>query len=149
MKNVSTILFAAVAILASSTLLNAQNTSSYSTQTNGQNSNQWNNPTNAKSYTQPSNISTQGHTNDDYNNPQDNRFVAATDDELAQKIRWAIRDDKILSPLAKTIDVTVKNYNVTLSGTVASQDEKERISAIARQLQGVKSVSNNLLISSK
>ncbi|QLH35149.1 MAG: BON domain-containing protein [Parachlamydiaceae bacterium] len=69
-------------------------------------------------YTQPSNLPTS------YNDSRDNKFWTWTDEEIAQKIRWSIRDDKSLSTLAKSTEVTVKDKNVTLSGTVDNESEK-------------------------
>lgn len=91
-------------------------------------------------YTQPSNLPTS------YNEAREKKFWAMSDDELAQKIRWSIRDDKSLSDLGKSAEVTVKDKNVSLTGTVSSDDEKNRIATIARQVQGVKSVSNNITV---
>lgn len=127
------------------------------TQWGTQNQTQWGtqNPTTTQGqvtnpnqpYTQPSNISTQGRLS--YNDPTTTKIAGWTDEDIAQKIRWTIRSDKTLSPLAKSTEITVKNFNVTLSGTVSSNDEKARISAIARQTEGVKSVSNNITVTNK
>ena len=121
---------------------------------NMQNSDQWttdqnkmnNNPN--QPYTQPSNLANPSRVYGN-NGLRGNDFLTWKDDDIAQKIRWAIRDDKSLSPLAKSAEVSVKNYNVTLTGTVSSEDEKSKVASIARQVDGVKSISNNLQISNK
>lgn len=48
--------------------------------------------------------------------------------------------------LQKSAEVNVKNYNVTLHGSVEYADEKARIADIARQTIGVKGISNNLTV---
>lgn len=80
------------------------------------------------------------------NSSQSRQPLVWTDNEIAQKIRWAIRGDKKLSPLAKSVEITVKNANVYLTGTVASETEREQIAKLARQVSGVKSISNSLMI---
>jgi hypothetical protein len=46
-----------------------------------------------------------------------------------------------------TIDVDVENDVVTLSGTVASNDQKARAEKVAHDIEGVKSVKNQLKVS--
>jgi hypothetical protein len=46
-----------------------------------------------------------------------------------------------------TINVDVDNEVVTLSGTVATQPQKTRAAQVARSVEGVKSVRNNLAVS--
>jgi RNA-splicing ligase RtcB len=46
-----------------------------------------------------------------------------------------------------TINVDVDNEVVTLSGTVATQAQKNRAAQIAKGVEGVKSVKNNLVVS--
>jgi len=46
-----------------------------------------------------------------------------------------------------TINVDVDNAVVTLSGTVATQAQKNRAAQVAKGVEGVKSVTNNLAIS--
>lgn len=185
MKNLSTLCFATITMVATAALLHAQgsqsdfnnpNTSAYSNpgnnqpgmspdlqsqnymnsraqnQTNIPNS-QWSNQAPVKNqtpkanpyepYTQPSNL------NYSYNPTPESKFWTWSDDEVAQRIRMAIRDDKILSPVGKTTEVTVKDKNVTLSGSVNTTDDKNRISSIAREIPGVKSVSNNIVVTGK
>jgi osmotically-inducible protein OsmY len=120
---------------------NSTNANQWNSQSSTSNPNQVTNPN--QPYTQPSNLPTS------YADSRENKFWAWTDDEIGQKIRWTIRDDKSLSTLAKSTEVSVKNNNVTLSGTVESKDEKTRIANIARDTQGVKSVSNNITVNSK
>lgn len=150
MKNLSTLFFATIAMLSSAAALHAQSASSstgYPTSTtpgmtqSGQNAASKTTTPN-QPYTQPSNVTS-------YDNSRDKQFWTWTDDEIAQKIRWAIRSERSLSTLAKSSEVSVKNNNVTLTGAVENEDEKNKIATIARQTQGVKSVSNNLTISNR
>lgn len=213
MKNLSKLLVGTIAILASSVLLNAQNSSPQSgfsnpssptysnpaspsqTGVNPSGQNQWNtnpqtqnqnsrwgnepnqsqsqwgnqpnqsqsqwgnqsnpslntNPTQQnpnQPYTQPSNVPTMpGKTS--YNATNEKKNLAMSDEDITQKIRWSIRDDKTIQPESKNAQVTVNNGNVSLSGSVMNEEDKAKISSLVRQVQGVKSVSNNLSISNK
>jgi osmotically-inducible protein OsmY len=99
---------------------------------------------NSNIYSQPSNVPN----NLNYN-ARNNNLLTMKDEEIAQKIRWAIRDDKNLSSLAKSTEVIVKNYNVTLNGHVKYEDEKSKIASIVHQVTGVKGISNNLTLGSR
>jgi hypothetical protein len=46
-----------------------------------------------------------------------------------------------------TINVDVDNANVTLSGTVATQAQKTKAAQVAKDVEGVKTVKNNLVAS--
>jgi hypothetical protein len=48
-----------------------------------------------------------------------------------------------------TINVDVDNAVVTLSGTVATQAQKTKAAQVAKGVEGVKSVKNNLVVSAK
>lgn len=122
-----------------------QNSDRFGNQTPGTTQGQMTNPN--RPYTQPSNISKPGSLS--MGDSPTTTNTTWTDEGIAQKIRWTIRSDKTLSPIAKSTEVTVKNFNVTLSGSVNSPDEKSRIATIARQTDGVKSVSNNITVTGK
>ena len=202
MKNLSKLLIGTIAILASSVLLNAQNTSTQSgfsnpssttypnpsstsqTGTNPSGQNQWN--TNAQTqnpntrwgnepnqsqsqwgnqpnpslntnstqqnpnqpYTQPSNVPTMpGKTS--YNASNEKKNLAMSDEDISQKIRWSIRDDKTLQPESKNAQVTANNRNASQSASLINEEDKAKISSLVREIQGVKSVSNNLNVSNK
>lgn len=121
---------------------------------------QWNNSSNPslntnstqqnpnQPYTQPSNVPTMpGKTS--YNATNDKKNLAMSDEDISQKIRWSIRDDKTLQPESKNAQVTVNSGNVSLSGSVMNEEDKAKISSLVREIQGVKSVSNNLNVSNK
>ena len=97
-----------------------------------------------KSYTQPSNVPSS--LNSSASNSNGQKLASLTDENISQKIRWAVRDDKNMSKIGKNAEITVKSGSVTLSGNVESNEEKNRIAEIARETFGVKSVSNNLNI---
>jgi osmotically-inducible protein OsmY len=61
---------------------------------------------------------------------------------IAARIKAAFIDDPKLSAFAITVD-TYKG-NVQLSGFVDSQEDINRAAEVAREIQGVKSVKNNL-----
>ncbi|MBM0105031.1 BON domain-containing protein [Steroidobacter sp. S1-65] len=50
---------------------------------------------------------------------------------------------------ASTVDVTVTECEVTLSGTVSSREEKRRAEALIERLAGVKDVNNSLRVSGR
>ncbi|BBI17124.1 BON domain-containing protein [Neochlamydia sp. S13] len=97
-----------------------------------------------QTYTQPSNLPRHSDAKISYSETK--KTAAWTDGDISQKIRWAIKDDKKLSSYAKTAEVSVNNGNVIIAGSVNNEDEKNHIASIARQVPGVKSVSNNLVI---
>lgn len=174
MKNLSTLFIAIAAVLAGVILLNAQNNSSQNEYNNNSTSDSdsvnqsdlnqlqqvqkdtWSSTVPSKVYTQwVSQAEKPKPSYETYENPkvlkkdENGKYVPWTDNEIAQKIRWAIRDDWVLSQLSKTAEVSVKNRNVILRGIASNEEEKNRISALARQTQGVKSVSNNIVISNR
>lgn len=63
-----------------------------------------------------------------------------------RSVRDAIQNDTSLSNSARAIKVTVSTNGtrVTLRGYAISEDEKERVEAIAKQIQGVRSVDNRV-----
>lgn len=69
-----------------------------------------------------------------------------TDDDISQKIRLGLRNDPSLSGIAKEIEVSVRNGNVTLKGNVHSVTEKNKIDYIANSVDGVKNVSSKITV---
>lgn len=69
---------------------------------------------------------------------------AVVDDDITQKIKWAVKNDKSLSDLGKGIQASTKNGEVTLSGKVKDASEKTKIEADVKQIDGVKKVHNKL-----
>jgi hyperosmotically inducible protein len=69
-----------------------------------------------------------------------------TDREIMQKIRQAIVGDDTLSTYAQNVKIVAKNGKVTLRGPVRSEDEKQKIQAIAANVVGETNVMNDLTI---
>jgi len=64
--------------------------------------------------------------------------------ELAQKVKRALEQDAKIQ--AGGIDVTAKEGTVTLWGTAATQSERNRATAAAAKVDGVKTVDNRLAV---
>lgn len=71
---------------------------------------------------------------------------AVTDDALIIKVRNALQADGSLSPQVRNIQIAADSGKVTLIGTVANQTEKSKVEADVKAVNGVKSVSNNLVV---
>lgn len=69
------------------------------------------------------------------------------DSGLSTRLENLIEEDAVLS--AADIDFDVKNGVVTITGRVASADQKARVGNIAREQPGVKDVVNTLEIQTK
>jgi hypothetical protein len=66
--------------------------------------------------------------------------------ELAKRVMRALEDEGKIQ--AAAIDVTARGGVITLWGTAATQDEKQRASRVAYRVIGVTSVENKLAIAS-
>lgn len=67
-----------------------------------------------------------------------------SDERIMEDVRERLREDRFID--ASTIEVTVKDGEVTLSGTVASRGLKYRAEDLAELASGVRHVQNNLRI---
>ncbi len=65
---------------------------------------------------------------------------AMSDAKMAQELRESLARDTSLSSQAQNLRVSSNNGTVTVSGTVASDIEKSKIEAMARQAAGEKAV---------
>jgi hyperosmotically inducible protein len=74
----------------------------------------------------------------------DNQSNQQPDIRTAADVRKAIVDDKSLSVQAHKVKVLASSGVVTLRGPVKSADEKKRIEQLAKNVQGVTSVKNEL-----
>ena len=72
-----------------------------------------------------------------------------SDDGISQQLRHTIKRDPMLSSFAKKIEVEVNRGNITLTGNVQTQKEKNKIDYIANSIDGVKSVKNKIKIESQ
>ena len=64
--------------------------------------------------------------------------------EFTQKLKYAIAKDKSLSEKARNIKIITVRKNLTLSGKVASREEKNKISNITKLLAKEKTIYNVL-----
>lgn len=69
---------------------------------------------------------------------------AKADRELLAAVRRAVFKDKSLTTLAHNVKIMVANGAVTLRGPVHSDTEKSKIEMLAKQVNGVSSVENDL-----
>jgi osmotically-inducible protein OsmY len=67
-----------------------------------------------------------------------------SDEELEKVIKELLHHSHRMD--ASDITVSVNNFNVTLSGSVKSQDERDYAVSIAHLVQGVGVVENNLIV---
>jgi osmotically-inducible protein OsmY len=68
-----------------------------------------------------------------------------SDERIEENINDALTDDDQLD--ASEIEVSVKNGEVTLSGTVAERDSKRRAEELAESISGVNNVENRIRVS--
>jgi hyperosmotically inducible periplasmic protein len=76
----------------------------------------------------------------------DQQSNSPSDRELTQSVRKAIMSDKSLSTYAHNVKVVSQNGQVTLSGPVRSDEEKQAIVAKAAELAGKDKVVDELTI---
>jgi len=69
-------------------------------------------------------------------NTADKQSNAASDRTLTQQVRKAITQEKSMSTYAHNVKVVTQNGQVTLSGPVRSDDEKQAIVAKAAEVAG-------------
>jgi hyperosmotically inducible protein len=67
-----------------------------------------------------------------------------SDSGLTQIVKAALQSESSLN--AERIDIENRNGNVTLHGTVASENQKEKAARIAGAVGGVRNVVNNLTV---
>src|SRR5690606_12442957 len=73
---------------------------------------------------------------------------APSDQELVSRVQEALKQDPALASTAQNIQVSASNGEVTLSGSVNSEQEKADIGAKAQQVTGVTQVNNQLEVAS-
>lgn len=73
-----------------------------------------------------------------------NQSNAAADRKLLAAVRRAIVKDKSLSTTAHNVKIMTANGAVTLRGPVKTDDEKSKIDALVKQIDGVTNVDNQL-----
>jgi len=84
-----------------------------------------------------------------YKAATDERTVGTMMDDatITGKVKAKMVEDPLVK--ARSVDVDTLNGEVTLTGMVATAEEKARAAEIARSVEGVKSVRNNLEIDTK
>jgi len=70
-----------------------------------------------------------------------------TDRTLNSQIRTALKGDTSLNDASQKVNLSSDNGVVTLSGTVATEKDKQDIESRVESMAGVKEVENNLQIS--
>lgn len=80
--------------------------------------------------------------------PQDQSNRAQDRQQLAA-VRRAIVRDKSLSTLAHNVKIVIQAGAVTLRGPVKSADEKARVESHAKQVNGIRSIDNQLDVKTK
>lgn len=87
--------------------------------------------------------------NQDYNNgapTADQQKQDRADIRLTQQIRKSVMADKNLSTYAHNVKIVSMHGNVTLSGVVRSQDEKQAIESKATEVAGNGHVTDDLQV---
>ncbi|KIA78054.1 BON domain-containing protein, partial [Parachlamydia acanthamoebae] len=115
---------------------------------------------NPSSSSTPNNYNTQNTSSSNYRhaNPYHNTLTEAdvrthtgalVDDDIVQKVRWGIMNDKTISDKGKSIQISVTDGEVTLIGNVANESDKNKIESIVKQIEGVKKINSKLSVSGK
>ena len=75
--------------------------------------------------------------------------LSEADQQLISKVQRTMNNDTSLVPLASNIQITAKNGSVTLSGTVPTDQDKQRLEMAAKSTPEVVSVNNQIQVSSQ
>ncbi len=70
----------------------------------------------------------------------------AQDQRITQLIREELQSEAELSPVAKDVRILTLRGIVTLRGTVASEDERRAVEAIAKDVSGTRAVKSQLRV---
>ena len=88
-----------------------------------------------------------------YNNNSDSNCCVQSQSEenssdwsITTKVKAAIMSDTSISGSAHFVSVSTNNGVVTLTGSVSSREDRDRIVKIARNVRGVKSVDNQMTL---
>ncbi len=84
--------------------------------------------------------------NDDQQLGHPTQARSSTDESLANTIRTAFQSDTTFSPLVRVVEIRTQNGEVTLVGFVSSEDEKARLEALTKRINGVSTINNNLQV---
>ena len=84
--------------------------------------------------------------NKNQNPTADNQSNAQSDRMTTAKIRKAITADKTLSTYAHNVKIITLNGAVTLKGPVTSDEEKQKVGAMAANIESANKVTNELTV---
>lgn len=74
--------------------------------------------------------------------------MTEADRVLAQKVQDTLRQDATMASIAQNVQVHAKNGEITLHGSVSSQQEKVALESKTQQVTGVSRVNNQLTVTS-
>jgi osmotically-inducible protein OsmY len=74
--------------------------------------------------------------------------VTEADRALAEKVQTALRQDPTMASAAQYVQVQAKNGEITLQGSVNTQQEKAALESKVQQVVGVSRVNNQLVVAS-
>lgn len=74
--------------------------------------------------------------------------MTEADRVLAQKVQDTLRQDAAVASAAQNVQIHAKNGEITLHGSVSSQQEKAALESKAQQVAGVSRVNNQLTVTS-
>ena len=85
---------------------------------------------------------------DDENYVGQGSQTQSADWQITTKVKSSIMSDGSLSASSRFVSVSTTNGIVTISGTVASKDDMNRIVRLAKDIDGVRKVDNQMTVSS-
>jgi len=74
--------------------------------------------------------------------------MTETDRVLAQKVQDTLKQDAAVASAAQNVQIYAKNGEITLQGSVSTQQEKAAVESKAQQVAGVSRVNNQLTVTS-
>lgn len=85
----------------------------------------------------------------DQNTAADKQSNTASDRELTQQVRKAITQDKSMSTYAHNVKVVTQNGQVTLSGPVRTDEEKQAVVQKAAKIAGQDHIVDQISVAAK
>lgn len=82
------------------------------------------------------------------NNSQEQTQETSSDWEITTKVKSAIMTDTSISASSRFVSVTTTDGEVTLTGEVSSEEDKNRIVEIVKEVSGVRNVDDQMTVSS-
>ena len=98
---------------------------------------------------QPAPDNTKANAQTDQNAAADQQGNAASDRELTRLVRKAIIEDKSMSTYGDNVKVVTRNGQVTLSGAVRSDEEKQAIVEKAGEVAGQEHIVDQISVAPK